>query len=183
MNKNLSESRVWAKAGRWLILGLILAVGGCFYGGRQKDSGTEEVISDKREEAVVWQELSEETGESSEAESEEEKELEREAEKKNSVCYVYVCGQVVSPGVYEMKEGQRIFEAVEQAGGFTEKARPEYLNLAEPVADGMKIWVPDEELAEESDWNWRIQGSRDYPLPHRKWGIFQNRRYYECSGT
>lgn len=38
-----------------------------------------------------------------------------------------------------MEEGQRIFEAVEQAGGFTDKAVREYLNLADEICDGMKI--------------------------------------------
>lgn len=58
-------------------------------------------------------------------------------------CFVYVCGEVRSPGVYCMKEGQRIFEAVEQAGGFTEQAVREYLNLADQVSDGMKVFVPN----------------------------------------
>ena len=67
----------------------------------------------------------------------------RDSDSGDTSCYVYVCGQVTSPGVYKLEEGQRIFEAVELAGGFTEEARPEYLNLAEPVFDGMKILVPD----------------------------------------
>ena len=37
----------------------------------------------------------------------------------NNTCYVYVCGAVRNPGVYEMKPGERIFRAVELAGGFT----------------------------------------------------------------
>lgn len=60
-------------------------------------------------------------------------------------CFVYVCGEVRSPGVYCMKEGQRIFEAVEQAGGFTEQAVREYLNLADQISDGMKVFVPNVE--------------------------------------
>lgn len=47
----------------------------------------------------------------------------------------------------------RIFEAVELAGGFTGDARPEYLNLAEPVFDGMKILVPDEAQVSDPSWN------------------------------
>lgn len=62
-----------------------------------------------------------------------------------SECFVYVCGEVRSPGVYCMEEGQRIFEAVEQAGGFTDKAVREYLNLADEICDGMKIFVPNRE--------------------------------------
>ncbi len=62
-------------------------------------------------------------------------------------CYVYICGEVVNPGVYILNEGQRLFEAVELAGGFTENAAPEALNLVQVIADGMKIDVPDKERA------------------------------------
>lgn len=59
-------------------------------------------------------------------------------------CYVYICGEVVRPGVYELPPGSRIFEVVEMAGGFTEAAAASYLNLAQEIADGMKIVVPSE---------------------------------------
>ena len=62
-----------------------------------------------------------------------------------SVCYVHICGEVVLPGVYEMEEGSRIFQVVERAGGFTERAAAQYLNMAQVVSDGMKIVVPDGE--------------------------------------
>ncbi len=62
-------------------------------------------------------------------------------------CYVYVCGEVLNAGVYVLKEGQRLYEAVDLAGGFTENAAPEALNLVLPVSDGMKIDVPDKERA------------------------------------
>lgn len=64
-----------------------------------------------------------------------------------AVCYVYVCGEVAVPGVYQMEEGQRIYEAVELAGGFTGEAADTFLNLAERISDGMKIIVPDQEQA------------------------------------
>lgn len=68
---------------------------------------------------------------------------------KPKICYVHVCGQVLYPGVYRLEEGQRIYEAIELAGGFTESASRTWLNLAEPVADGMKVEVPDEEQAQQ----------------------------------
>lgn len=61
--------------------------------------------------------------------------------------FIHVCGEVERPGVYEMKPGNRVFEAVEEAGGFTDKAASDYLNLAQPLTDGMKITVPDKEQA------------------------------------
>ena len=61
-----------------------------------------------------------------------------------TVCYVHVCGEVMRPGVYELEAGSRIYEAVELAGGFTQEAAASYLNLAQEIADGMKIEVPSE---------------------------------------
>lgn len=57
-------------------------------------------------------------------------------------CYVHICGEVESPGVYEVNEGSRIFEVVELAGGYTDQASGDYLNMAETVCDGMKLVVP-----------------------------------------
>lgn len=58
---------------------------------------------------------------------------------------VYVCGQVGKEGVYYLKQGSRIADAVEAAGGFTDRADRVYRNLAEPVVDGMKIYIPSVE--------------------------------------
>ena len=43
-------------------------------------------------------------------------------------CYVHICGEVISPGVYQLSEGDRVFQAVEAAGGFTKEASEESLN-------------------------------------------------------
>lgn len=63
-------------------------------------------------------------------------------------CLVYVCGAVVAPGVYELDDGSRIYEAVELAGGFMEDAAEDVLNLAESVTDGQMIRIPTEEEQE-----------------------------------
>lgn len=76
---------------------------------------------------------------------------EPEAEEPRS-CFVYVCGEVVSPGVYELSEGERIYQAIGLAGGFTERAAEASINLAEPVWDGMKLEVPSREQVSESQW-------------------------------
>ncbi len=59
--------------------------------------------------------------------------------------YVYVCGYVNKPDVYKCREGARIYEVIELAGGFSDKADREYLNLVEIVEDGQRIYVPSEE--------------------------------------
>ncbi len=62
---------------------------------------------------------------------------------------VYVCGEVISPGVYELPGNSRINDAVDAAGGFSENAEETYVNLAAPVSDGTKLKIPSkEEIAE-----------------------------------
>ena len=55
---------------------------------------------------------------------------------------VYVSGAVVSPGVYFFQEGDRAFLAVEKAGGFTEDADRDAVNLALPLKDGEQLRIP-----------------------------------------
>ncbi|MGD6872666.1 helix-hairpin-helix domain-containing protein [Sutcliffiella horikoshii] len=53
-------------------------------------------------------------------------------------------GHVMQPGVYRMKIGDRIIDAVEKAGGFMEGADSDKVNLAALLADEMVIIVPKE---------------------------------------
>ncbi len=61
------------------------------------------------------------------------------------VICVYVCGAVVNPGVYEAPEHSRIYELVDLAGGMTDEADADSLNLALAVEDGDMIRVPTRE--------------------------------------
>ncbi len=65
-----------------------------------------------------------------------------ETEKMSESVYVYVCGAVAVPGVYEVSADSRIYEAVEQAGGMLDTAKTEAVNLAEPLTDGQMIRIP-----------------------------------------
>lgn len=62
--------------------------------------------------------------------------------------YVYVCGCVQSPGVYETCEGARIYTLIEMAGGFTDEAAGWLVSMAETVCDGQTLYVPSKEQAE-----------------------------------
>ncbi len=66
-----------------------------------------------------------------------------------SMLMVHICGAVNKPGVYSLEAGSRLYQAIEAAGGFLEEAGEEYLNLAEQLSDGEKIYVPTIEEAEE----------------------------------
>ena len=63
---------------------------------------------------------------------------------------VFVTGEVVNPGVYELNSGMRVIDAIDAAGGYTEDAFEEYINLAGLISDEQMIYVPSiEEVSEE----------------------------------
>lgn len=67
--------------------------------------------------------------------------------KEPSLCIVHVCGEVKNPGIVELPEGSRIAEALKLAGGFTEQAATDVVNLAAFIEDGQQIIFPDKETA------------------------------------
>ena len=65
----------------------------------------------------------------------------------STVLYADICGAVQDPGVYELKDGARIFQLIEQAGGLREDADLSSVNQAEKVTDGMKVRIYTKEEA------------------------------------
>lgn len=55
---------------------------------------------------------------------------------------VHVAGAVVKSGVYRLPEGSRVVDAVAVAGGAGEEADLDAVNLAQPLIDGQKVWLP-----------------------------------------
>jgi competence protein ComEA len=55
---------------------------------------------------------------------------------------VHVAGHVFSPGVYRFSPGVRVVDAVRAAGGATQDADLNAINLAGPLDDGQQIYVP-----------------------------------------
>ncbi len=55
--------------------------------------------------------------------------------------YVHVVGLVVSPGIYELVSGSRLFEAIFAAGGFAKGADQSSVNLARQLSDGEQVVV------------------------------------------
>ncbi len=68
---------------------------------------------------------------------------------KPASIWVDVSGAVANPGVYELPENARVFEAIETAGGFLEQADTQWLNQALVLKDGEKIQVYTKEETEE----------------------------------
>lgn len=56
---------------------------------------------------------------------------------------VYISGEVINSGVYDIKDGDRLDDLVKRAGGFTEKADINAINLALRLEDQMKIYIPN----------------------------------------
>ena len=55
---------------------------------------------------------------------------------------VHVCGQVKKPGVYELKNGTRVSDAIDAAGGLTGKAAGDFINQAQKLVDEEQVYVP-----------------------------------------
>ena len=126
--------KFWKKYGKLVAAAVFLTVAGLCYGFAGSREHT--VILDP-----VVKEAPEETGqqipETDAAVSKSEE----------NVFYVHICGEVYDPGVYAMPEGSRIFEVVDAAGGLTEEASEESLNLADVISDGMQIVIISKEEA------------------------------------
>lgn len=71
-------------------------------------------------------------------------------EKESPMVTVYVCGAVKNPDVYTLFESCRMIDAVDAAGGFENDAGYEYLNLAEKITDGQKIYIPTAKEVEDA---------------------------------
>lgn len=56
--------------------------------------------------------------------------------------YVHVDGAVSKPGLYKLKPDARVNDAVSVAGGFSDDAQVQFVNLALKVSDGQKVYIP-----------------------------------------
>lgn len=77
-----------------------------------------------------------------------------DASEEAALICVHVCGCVKYPGVYELPEKSRVYEAIEAAGGFTEEGARDFLNLALELEDTMKVEVPGLDQIEQ----WQQEG-------------------------
>ena len=97
---------------------------------------------------IAW-DLEEEVVKSTEPLEEEGTEAEGATMSQAEMIYVYVCGAVANPGVYQIPEGSRLFEVIDSAGGMLENADVTSHNLAKVVQDGEQIQILTKEEAEE----------------------------------
>ncbi|MDO4593887.1 MAG: DUF655 domain-containing protein [Tissierellia bacterium] len=55
---------------------------------------------------------------------------------------VHITGQIKNPGVYEIEQSDRLIDLIDKAGGLTNKADDQKINLAMKLEDQMKIVIP-----------------------------------------
>lgn len=81
---------------------------------------------------------------------EEPNEDQKDSSRQESIT-VYVCGAVNQPGIYVLSSTSRMMEAIEAAGGMTNEADADILNLAQFMTDGQMIRIPFQgEVAQDS---------------------------------
>lgn len=68
---------------------------------------------------------------------------EQQLESQSGTIYVDVKGAVYLPGVYEVTSDMRLIDAIELAGGFSDKANQNPVNLSLKLTDQMVIFIPE----------------------------------------
>ena len=74
---------------------------------------------------------------------------------------VHICGAVNNSGVFFLEEGERVYHAIELAGGLKADADGDYINQALLLEDGMKIVIPTKE--ETKRWKEKEQEAEAKP--------------------
>lgn len=77
--------------------------------------------------------------------------VEEDVENEPQKIIVDIKGAIKKPGVYEMEDGDRVFDAIEKANGLQEKANENLVNLAQTLKDEMVIYVPFQGEEEQLD--------------------------------
>lgn len=112
-----------------------------------------------------------------------------------------VKGAVSKEGVYEMKEGDRVKDAVQKAGGFLSEVDMKKVNLAQIVQDQMLLYIPSKneseqgvltsskedgkirintaakEQLEKINRDWLSKGRKYFEISRRTWSVSENRRF------
>lgn len=78
-----------------------------------------------------------------------EKKNDKLKEKQEELLKVDIKGEVVSPGIYELKQSSRIIDVINLAGGLTEDADTSVINLSKKITDEMVIIVYSKSQVED----------------------------------
>lgn len=99
------------------------------------------------------QEINYENLDNTETEETEENDIKSSITEIEEKIVVHIAGAVNKEGIVTLKEGERIIDAINQAGGLKENADLTNVNLAYIISDGQKIYIPHigEEQKENSE--------------------------------
>lgn len=78
--------------------------------------------------------------------------LSKDEKGSEDTIYVYICGNIQNPDVYALSKNSRLVTLIDMAGGFTQDADRNILNLAKVLEDGERIYVPSIEEAHTYEW-------------------------------
>ncbi|MGB4660228.1 MAG: helix-hairpin-helix domain-containing protein [Mobilitalea sp.] len=78
--------------------------------------------------------------------------------------YVHICGAVINQGVYVTEDSSRIIDVIKLAGGLCEEAAGDYINQAQKVTDGQRIYIPTKEETKELSVEEYREGDTDSSL-------------------
>lgn len=82
---------------------------------------------------------------------------------------VHMAGEVKNPGIVRIKEGARIADIIEAAGGLKEEADITNVNLAYVVEDGQKIIIPNKlEQIKSNEEEYISKGTGDTVIQENK---------------
>lgn len=70
-------------------------------------------------------------------------------EKNETYIYIDIKGEVETPGVYKMKETDRIIDAIIKSGGLKVEANTTNINLSKKLIDEMMIYIPNKSEEEK----------------------------------
>ena len=75
--------------------------------------------------------------------------LNDESDEDDGYIYTHITGEIKKPGVYKMKAGTRMDDLVKEAGGLTDDADIDQINLSEKLVDEERIIVPSKSGSSE----------------------------------
>ncbi len=144
-----------------LLVSLCIATGILFLSGCTDDVAIYEVTSDAKDEGTKDGTIAEDT-ETAAPDTEAGKDILTAEVSEDKMLIVHLCGAVNNPGVYELKMDSRIIDGINRAGGFTEDASEDALNLAMELKDGSRIYVPTKEEVKDKGSGRDVSGSDVY---------------------
>ena len=139
-----------------VVIILFFVVSGVFYFLQEKKEKEQEELPSSIFSQIEQEEITSDMDENFIEDNTEIKEL--SSEEIIEYIFVHVCGAVQTAGVYQLQENDRLYMAIELAGGFTEEAAKEYHNLARIVEDGERIYILTKEELTQLSMKEQIEG-------------------------